>query len=81
MNKETIIEIIKKLTGEINPVADASIDRDRIENLKLFLEVFDEMHSMICDIEYYWKDSKYGSVFPFVEACKKQFKNIGIEEE
>jgi len=80
MTKETVLEVISKLIGNINPVADASIDRDRIENLKLFIGVFDEMHTMIDNIAYKHKDTKYGSVKPFVEECNKQLNRMGIHE-
>lgn len=81
MTKETILEVINKLIGNINPVADASIDRERIENLKLFIDVFDEMHTMIDDIPYRWKDTHYGSVKPFVDACNEQLDRMGIHGE
>ena len=72
MTKETILEVIQKLIGNINPVAVASIDRERIENLRLFIAVLDEMHTMIDDIAYKWGDTHYGSVKPFVDACNAQ---------
>jgi len=80
MKKETVLEVIQKIIGEIHPVADSAIDAKRIENLKLFIDVFDEMHTMIDDIAYKWKDTKYNSAKPFAEEYNKQLKRIGINE-
>lgn len=80
MNKDIILEVLSKLIGPIDPVADAAIDRKRLENLKLFIDVFDEMHTMIDDIPRKWKNNRYGSVQPFINACNKQLTNMGIEE-
>ena len=71
MTKENIIEVITKLIGEINPVADAAIDYERLENLKLFTDVFIKMYVMIEDIAYRNEDTPYGSVKPFVELCNE----------
>lgn len=78
MTKEIVLEVIQKLIGNINPVADASVDMERIENLKLFIDVFDEMHTMIDDITYRWRDTNYCSVTPFVNACNEQLDRMGI---
>jgi len=78
MTKEIVMELLHKVIGDINPCADSTIDRQRINNLKLFIDVFDEMHTMIDDISYRWKDTKYGSVKPFVEACNVQLYQMGI---
>jgi hypothetical protein len=64
MTKEIVLEVIEKLIGKINPMADAAFDSDRLKNLKLFIEVCDEMNTMIDDIAYKHKDTKYGSVKP-----------------
>jgi len=80
MKKETVLEVLNKIIGEIKPVADYGIDTDRFENLKLFIEVFDEMHTMIDDIAYYNKDTKFGSVKPFVNECNKQLERMGIHD-
>lgn len=45
MKKETVMELLTKVIGEIKPCADSAIDGQRIENLKLFIGVFDEMHT------------------------------------
>lgn len=80
MNKEIVLEVIEKMIGNINPVADAAIDSERFENLKLFIDVFSEMHMKIDDIAYRWKDTRFGSVEPFVKACNDRLDEMGIKE-
>ena len=80
MTKEIVLEVIEKLIGNVNPVADSAIDYERFKNLKLFIDVFDEMHTVIDNIPYRWKDSNYNSVKPFVDACNKQLDKMGISE-
>jgi hypothetical protein len=74
MNKENILEVIKALTGKINPIADAAIDSERLENLKLFIDVFDEMFLMMNDIRNEWNEAKYSSVIPFVDAINEELE-------
>ena len=81
MTKEIIMELLERVIGNINPVADGTIDGGRIKNLELFIEVFDEMHIMIDDIPYRWKDTKYGSVIPFIKACNDQLDRMGITKD
>lgn len=81
INKDYVMKLHNKVIGNINPVADAAIDNKRFENLKLFIEVFDEMHTMIDEIHYKWKDTKYSSVQPFVKTCEEQFNRMGITIE
>ena len=76
ITKEYVIELLNKVIGEIEPCADSAIDSQRIKNLKLFLDVFDEMYIKIDDILYKWKDTRFGSVKPFTEACRKQLDKI-----
>ena len=81
ITKEIVMELLHKVIGEIRPCADSAIDGQRIGNLKLFIDVFDEMHTMIDDIPYEWKDTKYGSVQPFIKACDEQLDRMGIPRD
>lgn len=76
MKKEIVLEVINKLIGPINPVADSAIDSERLENLKLFIRVFDEMHYQISDLVARNKNTTYGSVKPFLESCERSTANI-----
>lgn len=81
MSKEIVLEVINKMIGEIDPVADSSIDSKRLENITLFIQVLDEMHAMIYNIPNRWKDTNYGSVFPITKACRDQLKKMNEEYE
>lgn len=80
MNAETIFDMIMKLTGPIEPVADSAIDEGRLKNVEVFIEVFDKMHSEIDDIAYRFENTGYASVQKIVEKCNKQLDKMGIEE-
>jgi hypothetical protein len=67
MNSEQIYEVIKKLIRPINPIADSSVDEKRKENIEIFIEVFDKMHTDLDDVAYRYKDSPYAFA-----------KNIGV---
>jgi hypothetical protein len=49
MRVETIKQVLKKLIGPITPVADATIDSERGENMDTFITLF---HDMYRDLEY-----------------------------
>lgn len=49
LTSDTIYDVIKSLVGEIEPYADSAIDKKRKENMKVFIEIFDRMHSDIDD--------------------------------
>lgn len=69
MKAETILEVVKKLAGNINPTGDSSIDGDRLENAKLFIQVLDEMHTMVDGIAFEYKSSPYASEQRIGRVC------------
>jgi len=62
MKAENIIEVVMKLTGEVHPVADSSIDDKRFENLKILCDVANQLIKVIDDVSYQYKDSHFGSM-------------------
>lgn len=54
-------DIVLKLTGKITPVADASIDAERLENLTQYADLFYKMWLELEDIAREYKDSPYSS--------------------
>ena len=42
MDSETVIKVIDALVGSIEPYGSTHIDNERIENLRVLLEVMDE---------------------------------------
>lgn len=77
LTKDEIYKVLTKLIGEIEPVADSNIDEDRFENVKVFLAVFDEMHTQIDYIAYKHKNSLYASTKKIGEACAKYLGKLG----
>ena len=75
MNKLTprqIYDILMAIVGPVNPVADSSIDRDRLENLHILEDVAD----MIVDtmLEIASSTSPYGSVRTARDEANKWVK-------
>lgn len=64
-------EIVLKLTGKITPVADASIDKERFENLKQYTDLFYEMWLELEAIAREYKDSPYHSAQVLGEHAQK----------
>ena len=59
MEKDTIIEVVNKLTGECYPYGSESIDGDRYNNLLLKQEVVDELMRDILDAGRLYNRSEY----------------------
>lgn len=78
MTSEEIYRVVETLVGKLDPVADSAIDRNRRENLKVFIEVFDKMYTKIDEIVWDNEDSPYGSVKEIVALANKALKNIRI---
>ena len=57
----TNYDVIKKLIGDIVPVADAAIDRERLENMKAMCELLRQIFEDVDDIAYRYRNSQYGS--------------------
>ena len=43
MEKDTIVEVVKTLVGNIHPIGDSHTDKERLENAKQLTEVIDEL--------------------------------------
>lgn len=56
MKAEEIFNVIMKLTGEVEPVGDTAKDNHRMDNMRVFIEVFDKMHFVIDNVAYRYKD-------------------------
>lgn len=50
MNSETIIEVIKKLIGRIDPYGSTHIDSEREKNIKEYIKVTKELVNSLCII-------------------------------
>ena len=87
MKAETVIEIVKKLVGEVNAVGSWDIDRERFENLEVMAKVIDGlMEEVIYSADT--KDDYRGSMqqigkyaFEFLEEWKERLEVIVGETE
>jgi len=61
MEKETLLQVIYALIGEIEPVSESAIDWERLENVQLLISVVDEIHTKLSDIARININSPYAS--------------------
>ena len=81
MTKETLIEVVKSLTGEIDPVGDSNIDGERFDNLKLMCELVNSLVTDIDAVNYQFHNSKMGTQKRAAEyASDFLTKSLGISE-
>jgi len=80
LNKDQIYQVIKALTGEVAPTGQSHIDKDRLKNLELYIEVFNVMYSVIGDIPYDYDNHKEASIKRIVERCRRQLEEMSIED-
>lgn len=76
----TNYDVVKKLIGNIRPVGDASIDPQRLENLKAMCELMDEIHTAIDAVAYDFKDDKQASVKRCCDYANQFLGKLGIVE-
>lgn len=79
MDSEEIIKVIDTLIGDIEPVADSAIDKEREENLGKYIDVLWHMYSEISHIASRHKNSPYGSQKRLGELCDKTLKQLKDE--
>ena len=80
MDANGIYEVLTKLTGKIEPIGERNADAERLENVRVFIEVFDKMHMAIDGIAYRYKDSPYASEQRIADVCIRQIDSMGIKE-
>lgn len=76
MNSEEIITVVEKLCGSIAPVADASIDSQRMQNIIEYIDLLEMMHYKIAWIANKYKDSPYGTQKEIGMYCHDHLKNL-----
>lgn len=57
-----LIDVVNKLVGNIEPIADASVDEERFENLKTYCSLINEMLMKVDNIACATKGSKLYSL-------------------
>ncbi len=76
-----IYEVVKKLTGEVEPVGETHLDDKRYGNLKQLTELTEQLLVDICNIEYRHKNSPQSSLKRAAKHCSTFLGNNGIVNE
>lgn len=74
----TNYDIVKKLIGEVRPKGDASRDYQILENLKQLIKLHGEIHKVINDIAYDFRDDKQASIKMCQQEASKYLDSLGI---
>ena len=80
MEADSIYEVLIRLTGDIKPTGESHVDIKRLENMKVFIQVFDKMHTVIDDIAWHYKESHYASERRIGMVCSDHLDTMGIKE-
>lgn len=86
MNESTVIQVIHKLIGDIEPKYKGTIDSDSLKNLKVYIEVLKFMYQNVMRIYRQHSDSQDESVKVALDEIRKIYyiieecqKNLDIE--
>lgn len=71
MESKTVIEVVEKLIGSIQPVGDASRDPQRLKNINILCEVAESLVGDIHDIAIDHEYTSLGSVKPIAERAMR----------
>ena len=87
MDKEVIIEVVKRLIGPVRPVGETRTDADRLENLKkagavvdYLLEEIGEVATINKDRVEYSRKSAAEEALEILEFVKEHVENTLLEE-
>ena len=87
MKAETVIEVVKKLVGEVDAVGSSHIDEKRLENLKVMTEVIDELIEEVISSAGTKDDYRYSMqqigkyAFGYLKEWKETLEEIVGETE
>ena len=76
-----IIDIVRKLTGPIDPVGETHTDDKRFENLQARLELMRELHKEIDEVATYNKGRQEYSMSRAGKECDKYLDWLGIPKD
>ena len=77
----TNYDVVKKLIGDITPVADAAIDCRRLENMKSMCELLRQMFEDVDDIAYRYRSSPYSSQKEVGQYANKFLSDLTDKDE
>ena len=75
-----VYEVVKKLTGEIEPIGETQTDDKRFENLKAMTKLVDRLIFDIDAIAYRHKNNHQFSMKRASEFASKFITDLGIVE-
>lgn len=75
---EQITALLDKIIGKIEPIGENNTDSKRLENVAVYISVFDAMHTRIDEIAERYADSPRYSEKLIGEACFKHLDTMGI---
>ncbi len=76
-----IYDVVKKLVGSIDPVGSSHIDKEAFENLKVMIQLMDDIHTDLDNILYENKNMHEQSIKDSIEYINKFFDSLGIPKE
>jgi len=75
-----VYEVVKKLTGEIEPIGETQTDDERFENLKAMAWLIEKLLTDINDVAYRCKNNHQYSMKRASEFASKFITDLGIVE-
>lgn len=79
MDQNTVVEVVVKLIGPIEPIGETKEDERRLENLKTMTEVVDKLLFKIDQVSEYQNRSEH-SMSQAGGFAKRFFNQLGIKE-
>lgn len=78
MNTDEVMKVLDKLIGPIEPVGSEAIDADRVENMKIYCEILERMHTRVNNIVFRCRDCNLESVKKITDIVNNSLNNISV---
>ena len=76
MSEINVYEVVKKLVGEINPVGETNTDKRRFENLKVMIDLVDELLLDISDMGFRYRNNYQDSMKKASNSANNFLDNV-----
>jgi cysteinyl-tRNA synthetase len=80
MNEDILYTVVKKIIGDIKPLGCATIDPERMENMKLACSLVEKLLTDIDNVAYLNRNSQEYSVKQIADYAKKFLDKLGLPE-
>lgn len=77
----TNYDVVKKLIGNITPVADSAIDSQRLENMKAMCELLRQIFEDVDDVACRYRNSLYSSQKEVGQYANKFLSDLTDKDE